>query len=69
MRTETSNNIPRMTLEQVQEIITNHKNINIKFANDLISWYFSNNLMDWEAFLETKRVEKIRAKETVACDK
>lgn len=37
------------TLERSQAFITHREEINLKFANEVIDWSFSKNIMDYEA--------------------
>ena len=48
-----------MSLEQTQSAMANREDINLRFAQNIIDWYFSKFGLDWETFLESKRIALI----------
>lgn len=54
-----STNARGMSMEQTQYAITNRQDINDRFAEKLIDWYFSKYSLNWETFLEAKRIAQI----------
>lgn len=60
MNTKTpSTGVRRMSMEQTQYAITNRQDINDRFAEKIIDWYFSKYSLNWETFLEAKRIAQI----------
>ncbi len=48
-----------MSVEQTESAMTNREDINLRFAQNIIDWYFSKFGLDWETFLESKRIALI----------
>jgi hypothetical protein len=48
-----------MTMEQTQSIITHQRKINDQFAQRIIDWYFSESTLNWETFLDAKKIALI----------
>lgn len=51
------------TLEKFEKLSqgakTNREDINLRFAQNIIDWYFSKFELDWQTFLESKRIALI----------
>jgi hypothetical protein len=48
-----------ISIEKTQFVITNHRDINLRFAQKIIDWYFYRNSLNWETFLEAKRIAQV----------
>lgn len=45
--------------KQTQSAKMNREDINLRFAQNIIDWYFSKFELDWQTFLESKRIALI----------
>lgn len=48
-----------MSTKQAQSARMNREDINLRFAQNIIDWYFSKFELDWQTFLESKRIALI----------
>ena len=48
-----------MSIEQIQSEMKNREDINLRFAQNIIDWYFAKFGLDWQTFLESKRIALI----------
>jgi|Laugresp1bdmlbsn_1035097.scaffolds.fasta_scaffold176420_1 hypothetical protein len=48
-----------MSAEQTQSAMRNREDINLRFAQNIIDWYFSKFGLDWQTFLESKKIALI----------
>lgn len=46
-------------IELNQRTMKNREEINLRFAQNIIDWYFSKFELDWQTFLESKRIALI----------
>jgi hypothetical protein len=49
----------KKAIEQTQFVMKNRKDINLRFAQKIIEWYFSRYALNWRTFLEAKRIAQI----------
>lgn len=56
MSTEIQRDGEGMTMEQAQFVITHQRTINDQFAQRIIDWCFSESTLNWQTFLDAKKM-------------